>query len=125
MSILVKKLEERGEVKEKRKDLRTNTKHEERKNETTSKTFRKKGQAEIDQQKKETFRREEYTGDSESEEKIRKKTQRPTKRRERPRIPSALHSSEETVEKLKGRPSAKSIRKDHTFRLQNDTKKEI
>ncbi|GFQ77119.1 hypothetical protein TNCT_124191 [Trichonephila clavata] len=68
---------------------------------------------------------EEYNGDSESEEKIRKKTQGPTKRRERPRIPSALHSSEETVEKLKGRPSAKSIRKDHTFRLQNDTKKEI
>ncbi|GFQ98992.1 hypothetical protein TNCT_544421 [Trichonephila clavata] len=48
---------------------------------------------------------EEYTVDSESEEKIRTKTQRPTKRRERPRIPSALHSSEETVEKLKGRPS--------------------
>ncbi|GFQ93438.1 hypothetical protein TNCT_396491 [Trichonephila clavata] len=68
---------------------------------------------------------EEYTVDSESEEKIRTKTQRPTKRRERPRIPSALHSSEETVEKLKGRPSAKSIRKDHTFRCQNDTKKEI
>ncbi|GFQ77131.1 hypothetical protein TNCT_124281 [Trichonephila clavata] len=41
------------------------------------------------------------------------KTQRPPKRRERPRIPSALHSSEETVEKLKGRP----FRKKHQKRL--------
>ncbi|GFQ93432.1 hypothetical protein TNCT_396461 [Trichonephila clavata] len=54
---------------------------------------------------------EEYTGDSESEEKITTNMRRPTKLRERPRIPSALHSSEETVEKLKGRPSRKKHQK--------------
>ncbi|GFQ80469.1 hypothetical protein TNCT_392301 [Trichonephila clavata] len=61
--------------------------------------------------RRKSSKKEEYTGDSKSEEKIRKKTQWPTKRPERPRIPSALHSREETVEKLKGRPSRKKHQK--------------
>ncbi|GFX95109.1 hypothetical protein TNCV_3605681 [Trichonephila clavipes] len=63
---------------------------------------------------------EEHAGDSESEEKKRKKKWRPIKRPDRPRIPSALPSSEETDERWKKGPERKTSQKNHTESIQND-----
>ncbi|GFX95118.1 hypothetical protein TNCV_3605771 [Trichonephila clavipes] len=63
---------------------------------------------------------EEHAGDSISEEKKRKKKWRPIKRRDRPRIPSALPSSEETDERWKKGPERKTSQKNHTESIQND-----